>query len=110
MPMIAFVLMVVVPDQPLPFEYIDQGILESVRRTRCSWNIIGFHFHQPSLLVHVSRVEDQLRLRHMAVDTIARWGVKKGIVGSSADGTYCNLIDCHRQGTVEPMDCECGGW
>jgi hypothetical protein len=108
--MIAFVLMVVVSNQPLPFEYVDQGILESVKRTRCFWNVIRFHFHQPSLLVHVSCVEDQLRLWHMALDTISRLGVKKGIVDNSADGIYCNLIGYHRQGTVEPTDCECCGW
>jgi hypothetical protein len=110
MPMIAFVLMVVVPDQPLPFEYIDQGILESMGRTRCSWNVIRFHFHQSSLLVHVFCVEDQLRLLHMAVDTIARFSVTKGIVNSLSDGTCCNLIGCHRQGTVKSADCACGGW
>ena len=26
------------------------------------------------------------------------------------EGTYCNLIGCHRQGTVKLADCECGGW
>jgi hypothetical protein len=55
-------------------------------------------------------VEDQLRLWHMALDTITRLGVKKGIVDNSADGIYCNLIGYHRQGTVEPTDCECCGW
>jgi hypothetical protein len=52
-------------------------------------------------------VEDQLRLWHMAVDTITRLGVKKGIVDNSADGTCCNLIGCHRRGTVKLTDCEC---
>ena len=82
--MIAFVLMVVVPDQPLPLEYINQRILEPMRRTLCFWNIVSLHFYEPSLFVHVSCVEDQLCLRHMAVDTISRLGVKKGIADSSA--------------------------
>jgi len=91
-PMVAFVFMVVVSDQPLPFAYIDQGILKSVRRSRCFWNVVGFHFYQPSLLVHIPRVEDQLRFRHMAVDTITGQSVKEGIVNSSTKLSCCTLI------------------
>jgi hypothetical protein len=70
MPMIALTFMIVVSDQPLSVAYIDQRIFESVRSSRRSWDIIDFHFYESSLLIHISRVEDQFTFRHMAVNTI----------------------------------------
>lgn len=70
MTMIALMLMVVVSDQSLPLLDIDQRVLKSVRRGRCPWDVVDLHFHQSALFIHVFRVEDQFRFRHMAVDTI----------------------------------------
>lgn len=68
--MIAMVLVIVISDQTLSMSYVHQRILKSVRSCRGPWNSIRLHFNQASLLVHISRVQDQFRLRYMAVDTI----------------------------------------
>jgi hypothetical protein len=103
MPMIALTFMIVVSDQPLSVAYIDQRIFEPVRRCRGPWDIIDFHFYEPSLLIHLSRVEDQFTFRHMAVNTICKWSVKEhrwkllALQGRALIGTgetrYCAMME-----------------
>ncbi len=70
MSMVALTLMVVVADQSVAATDVNQGLFEPVRCVRGLWHIIGLHFHQSSLFVNVSRMEDQPGLCHMVIDTI----------------------------------------
>ena len=59
MPMIGSVFVVIISNYSLSVAHVDQGILEAVRRGWCLRDVVRFHFHQPSLIVHIPCVEDQ---------------------------------------------------